>query len=59
MRKDLKKYLVLEDSSIREAVKVMDSNGKGVVVIINEVGIMLGILNGKFMGGFYHLLICI
>ncbi len=49
MRKDLKKYLVLEDNSIREAVKVMDTNGKGVVIIIDELGKMLGILtDGDF-----------
>ncbi len=49
MKKNLRKYLVLKDSSIREAVKVMDSNGKGVVIIIDELGKLLGILtDGDF-----------
>ncbi len=49
MIKTIEKFVALEDTSIREAVKKMDMNGKGVVVITNSEGKMKGIItDGDF-----------
>ena len=42
-------FLVIESDSIREALEKIDSNEKGVVICVDEVGILLGVLtDGDF-----------
>jgi len=49
MTREMKKFVVLKDTSLRDAVKKMDLNGKGVVIIVDYQGKMKGILtDGDF-----------
>ncbi len=49
MIKKIENFVSLVDTSLREAVKKMDANGKGVVIVVDHKGKMKGILtDGDF-----------